>query len=318
MLTKVLYLEDDIVDYELVKEYLQLVETFNHDLILVKDFEMLHSELFASGNSYNVILMDLGLKDSRGIETFERYLDLGLQIPVIILTGLDDELTGLEAIAEGAQDYLVKGRFNEITLVKAIRYAIERSKIEKKLADNELQYRTIFESVTDALIIHDKSGRIIEINPAATELYGYSREEFLDLQVTDLVHEDRKKFVEESIINISQGYVHRGESKDICLDGRDIYTSIVSKQIHYQGEEKVLSVIHDITALKETEEKLKRHRAELEEQVKERTVELRKKYDELEHHYTLVIGREFRIKELRDEVAALKQEIHNMKFTRNG
>jgi PAS domain S-box-containing protein len=75
---------------------------------------------------YNIVLLDLGLPDSNGIETLKAFKAHTLEVPVIVLTGLDDEAAGIEAIQLGAEDYLVKGQVNERVLIKSLEYAAER------------------------------------------------------------------------------------------------------------------------------------------------------------------------------------------------
>ena len=79
---------------------------------------------------FDIILLDLGLPDVSGLESFQVTLKKHPSIPIIILTGLANEETGINAIKYGAQDYLVKGEFNGKLLVRAIQYAIERKKVE--------------------------------------------------------------------------------------------------------------------------------------------------------------------------------------------
>ena len=81
---------------------------------------------------YDVILLDLGLPDSRGIGTVAKVCEVNSQVPIIVLTGLDDEEAGLEAIKKGAQEYLVKGKDLAHLLGRAIQYAIERKKSEQE------------------------------------------------------------------------------------------------------------------------------------------------------------------------------------------
>jgi len=74
----------------------------------------------------DVVLLDLGLPDSRGLATVTSFCAEFPKLPVIVMTGTDDEEMGLEALKHGAQDYLVKGRFDDRELKRVIRYAIER------------------------------------------------------------------------------------------------------------------------------------------------------------------------------------------------
>ena len=83
--------------------------------------------------SYDVILLDPGLPDSNGISTVKKAHEANSRIPIVVLTGLEDEETGLEALREGAEDYLVKEEGLEQVLTRTIRYSIERKQVEEEL-----------------------------------------------------------------------------------------------------------------------------------------------------------------------------------------
>ena len=125
---KVLLIEDNAGDYELILQMLEVSEKANFKLThtprLVSGLKLLESKKF------DIILLDLGLPDSVGLESFKATLNKHPTIPIIILTGLANEEIGIQAIRYGAQDYLVKGEFNGKLLVRAIQYAIERKKFE--------------------------------------------------------------------------------------------------------------------------------------------------------------------------------------------
>jgi DNA-binding response OmpR family regulator len=78
---------------------------------------------------FDVVLLDLGLPDSNGLDGIQRVQDKGLELPIIVLTGLSDDEVAVRAISLGAQDYLLKARIDGDLLYRAIRYAIERKKL---------------------------------------------------------------------------------------------------------------------------------------------------------------------------------------------
>lgn len=86
--------------------------------------------------SFDVILVDLGLPDSQGLETFIKIREHAPYIPIVMLTGLDDEALAERALQEGAQDYLVKGQVTSHILARTIRYAIERKRLEETLRES--------------------------------------------------------------------------------------------------------------------------------------------------------------------------------------
>jgi DNA-binding response OmpR family regulator len=131
---KLLLVDDDAGDRKMVK--LALARPSN-----IVNFEVETAETLSEATErlknkdYDVVLLDLGLPDSQGIDTVQKTLAANPNVPIVVLTGLANEETGLEAIEKGAEDYLVKGKSIEHALVQIIRYAIERKKVEEKLKE---------------------------------------------------------------------------------------------------------------------------------------------------------------------------------------
>lgn len=127
----VLVVEDNLADSRYVEELLSSAHT---QIIHVPT---LREALKAIQNANaDVILLDLSLPDSQGMATFTSISNLTTQIPIVILTGLDDEQLALEAVRLGAQDYIVKAHINENILTRCIRYAIERKRSEESIRSN--------------------------------------------------------------------------------------------------------------------------------------------------------------------------------------
>ncbi|MCX5633967.1 MAG: response regulator [Phycisphaerae bacterium] len=137
----VLIVDDDELDRRLVK--IVLAKSANLIRFNVESAQTITEALgkFVKDNCFNIILLDLNLPDGRGMENVQKVSIAAPNVPIIVLTGLDDEETGLESIRNGAEDYLVKGDGLAYTLVRTIRYAIERKKEKASLveAKNELE-----------------------------------------------------------------------------------------------------------------------------------------------------------------------------------
>jgi signal transduction histidine kinase len=99
-----------------------------------------------------------GIEDSEGIETFTTLRDGGSTAPIVVLTGFDDETVAVQAVREGAQDYLVKGKVDVDLLVRAIRYAIER---QRTLTELENANRQI--SDFTAMMVHDLRSPLVNV-----------------------------------------------------------------------------------------------------------------------------------------------------------
>jgi DNA-binding NtrC family response regulator len=96
-----------------------------------------------TGFQIDVVLLDLGLPDGRGISTFSVLHKHSPEVPVIVLTGHDDEELAIEAVQKGAQDYLVKGKVDGGLLRRSIRYAIERQKLSTQLKQSTKEINTL-------------------------------------------------------------------------------------------------------------------------------------------------------------------------------
>lgn len=128
---RVLLIEDNPGDVRLIKEMLAEVKNISFDLEW-KDRLSTGIEKLAKGG-VDIVLLDLMLPDSpRGIDTFTRVQAAAPEIPVVVLTGLDDETFAITAVRRGAQDYLVKGKVNSELLAHTIRYAIARKLGEER------------------------------------------------------------------------------------------------------------------------------------------------------------------------------------------
>ncbi len=113
----------------------------------------------AIGN-IDAVLLDLGLPDSQGLSTFEKVQAVAKNVPILILTAFANDVLALEAVRKGAQDYLIKGKFDSALLVRAINYAIERKKLETTIESRTLslkiseeKYRTLFDSIDEGFCI---------------------------------------------------------------------------------------------------------------------------------------------------------------------
>jgi DNA-binding response OmpR family regulator len=138
---KVFLIEDNDDDAELIRRFLTVGQSRHID---VEVADRLSSALERLGaGKYDIILSDLGLPDSFGLDTFVKVHSICPDVPIIILTGLDDETGALEAVRRGAQDYLVKSRINSTNLVRVIRYAIERQKLLARLEKSLKEIKTL-------------------------------------------------------------------------------------------------------------------------------------------------------------------------------
>jgi diguanylate cyclase (GGDEF)-like protein/PAS domain S-box-containing protein len=148
--------EDNPGDAELLQEFLLEVSSVWIELTRVAQLEealnLLQQTLF------DAVLLDLQLPDCQGLETLKRLQKQSPEVPLLILTGFNNEDLAVEAVREGAQDYLVKGHIDAHLLIRAIRYAIERKRTEETLrqqADRERLMGAIAQQIRHSLTISE-------------------------------------------------------------------------------------------------------------------------------------------------------------------
>jgi len=125
----ILLIEDNPADVYLIRE---MLSERTHDVILEDAASLAKGFAGIDAGKIDLVLLDLGLPDSKGIASVKSLCERFVHLPIIVFTGLSDEQVGIQAVQEGAQDYLIKGQTNGSLLVKAIRYAIERKQLENE------------------------------------------------------------------------------------------------------------------------------------------------------------------------------------------
>src|SRR5579884_1971181 len=115
---------------------------------------------------FEVVLLDLSLPDAQGLETLERLQANAPGLPIVVLTGMDDEDLAVRAVREGAQDYLVKGQTDGGLLIRALRYARERKHAVEALQRREEHFRSLIENALDLISIVSEDGIIRYASPS--------------------------------------------------------------------------------------------------------------------------------------------------------
>jgi PAS domain S-box-containing protein len=191
---KILIIEDNLGDFVLLEQMLMRLQELRKDIFHVESLSdgmnLLESQLF------DIVLLDLTLPDSYGIESFKKINEASPSIPILILSGLSDKKFALEAVKQGAQDYLVKGEFEENLLEKSIIYSIQRKQDLQLVRHSEETYKLLFEYNPIPVFIWDATTlQIIKVNNAALNHYEYDENEFLSKTAFQLIDaNDLKRF----------------------------------------------------------------------------------------------------------------------------
>ncbi|MDD5511818.1 MAG: PAS domain S-box protein, partial [Dehalococcoidales bacterium] len=189
---RILLIEDNPGDARLIQEYLSEMKEARYSLEVAA--RLSDGMDYLSRQEFDVILLDLGLPDSQGLETIRR---LGTQVtPIVVLTGLNDKSTAYASLSHGAQDYLLKGEIDGTVLWRVIRYSIERNHMSKALRESEEKYRLLIENIPIAVsLVQD--GKIIYTNHYTEILLGYSADELKSIDSFSLIHPEDKESVRE-------------------------------------------------------------------------------------------------------------------------
>jgi diguanylate cyclase (GGDEF)-like protein/PAS domain S-box-containing protein len=170
-----LLVEDNPGDARLLREMLNEQGADRIDLINVTS--MNQAEVHLTGNLVDVILLDLGLPDAQGLEAIRRAHAAAPRIPLVVLTGLDDELLAAQSLQEGAQDYLIKGQIETRSLRRSLRYSIERKILEEALFAEKERALVTLNSIGEAVVCTNIDGNITFLNLVAEKMTGWPLQE---------------------------------------------------------------------------------------------------------------------------------------------
>ncbi len=255
---KILLIEDDVQDAEIIDELLTDAKHFSYELIradsLAESREMITKDP-------DVILLDLGLPESSGIETYLKVKELFRKYPIIIMTGLDDEKVAETAVRHDAQDYLVKGEISSTLLKKSILYAIDRKLAQKKLLDNEARLREIFTTCVDGIISVDESMNFIRWNPGAEKILGYTADEVLGKSIMTIVparyrEEKKEGFLKYLKTGTGEVVGKTVEFFGLNKDGLEVPLEMTITTREKDGKYIATAFVRDVTIRKIAEEQL--------------------------------------------------------------
>lgn len=228
----------------------------------------------------NLILLDLSLTDSTGLDSFNKINRAASALPIIVLTGLADMEMALETMANGAQDYLVKGEFDEKLLSKSIQYSIERKKNAEIMRLSQERYRSLFFYNPMAIFIWDlQTHRILEVNAMAEKEYGYTRDEFLALTIWELrtpaAYGRLKKFIQK--ISETAEMKSGGTWEHITKTGKQVFMDISSHRLQYNGRDAVMAIANNVSEKLVLEKKLEEERQVKQKEITEAVIHTQEK-----------------------------------------
>ncbi len=224
-----------------------------------------------SNGGIDLILLDLGLPDSDGLDTLHRVQAVAGGVPIVVLSGVADPTRATAAVQAGAQDYLVKSQIEGRVLARVIHYAVERRAAEARFHERDAHYRSIVESSLDAIISMDERGRIIEFNPAAESMFGRSRSQALGGDLADLIIPERLReshragMVRHAATGKSNVIDHRLEMTGMRADGTEFPVELTVSRIA-AGSPNFIGFLRDLSERRLAEEAQRRFLERIAEQ----------------------------------------------------
>ncbi len=249
-INKVLYIEDNQGDLNLllhaVNEFPEKIFQFSHSKNLTDAEEKVKSE------NFDIVLLDLGLPESTGLDTLCRFIPSAGKIPIVVLTGMDDE-NGPEAIKLGAQDYIEKNNLQPSYLFKTLLFAIERKKNEQIIKKNLEHFRAVSENTNMIVCELDPQGNFIYVNPSFENQFGYFSSELYGRSFSILISENHAKFYLDEIKQLI--YFDKPLKTEWQLNskgGSENWFEVAGNiLLDINGEKKILFALHQITEYKE-------------------------------------------------------------------
>lgn len=146
---------------------------------------------------------------------------------------------------------------NKVGYWAFVRDITDRKKAEEALRKSEQRYRNIFEATADGLLVFDEAGRIVDANPAASRMYGYTKEEFLRLHGHDIVHPDNRSLFDEALQSLMSKRNISVESRDVKKDGTPFSVEIRGSHLEFDERVRLLGIITDISDRKKADDRIR-------------------------------------------------------------
>ena len=256
----VLIVEDNPGDARLVSFYLR--EDLQNPFTVIIAAKLSEALAHLGRDHVDVVLLDLSLPDSFGLDTLERLRSAAPQVPVVVLTGTNDEQLALAALRQGAQDYLVKGVGDGDVVRRAARYAIERSRVDQELRQSEARFRAVFANAGLGVAVIDAEGRIVEVNRAFTAILGFGENEVKGKATGDLLHPEDLVANQALFAEMAEGGSdsYQTQTRFFAKDGRIVWAKLTATAVRDEESGRLVfavAVVEDITERKRLEDQMR-------------------------------------------------------------
>lgn len=244
---RILVIDDDEDDFILLSESFEEIGFPRKLLEWARSYSEGRARL--AEKRHDVYLIDYRLGEGTGLDLLKEAIAAGVTAPMLLLTGVGEREIDLEAMKQGAADYLVKGEITPRILERAVRYSVYRAGAQEQLRRREQEFRRLFNSTFEGVIIHS-SGRVIDINEPAASIFGYTREELIGRDLVELAAPQSRQAV---LTNTRARGDVSYEIQILRKDGTRISLEIRAKDYEFRGQPARLTAVRDVTARKQME-----------------------------------------------------------------
>ena len=262
----ILLVEDNPGDIRLVEEMLRKNATDNYNISSTDSLEGAFRSL--SAKNFDIVILDLNLPDSQGYDTFQKVYDKVPNIPIVLLTGINDNLLGEKAVKTGAQDYLIKNQLDSHIFSKSLNFAISRKNLIDKLEHSEKRFRGFFENSTMGIYRATLDGKVLMANPAMLAITGYSTlDELSEININENGYIDKNDRGEFIRILKDEKTIHGFEERWKKPDDTVIYVRESARTVEDDRGKIIYTegTLEDITESKIAEIELKNAKEKAEE-----------------------------------------------------
>jgi PAS domain S-box-containing protein len=262
---RILLVEDNPNDARLIRRHL----TESDSALLPSSVEFHHAESLDAGITIakdlavDLLLLDLGLPESEGTDTYERARELLPEVPIVVLTNLDDDQAAVELLNQGAQDYLNKQSLNERNLIRAVRYTVERWERKRELERNREFLKQTQEVAAIGGWEVDVRAETQQWTDEVYRIHGLSQDE--DIAVADGIefyHPEDQSTIREAFDRLTtDGEPYDLELRLVRPDDEIRWVRTLGEPLYEDGEiVGAHGTMQDVTERKEREQELERHR----------------------------------------------------------
>ena len=264
---KILIIDDDEDDYFIISDYINEIDKNKFIIEWCNNYKSAIEKFKA--NIHDIYFVDYRLGNETGLELLKEAIRLGCDDPIILLTGKGNKAIDIEAMKAGATDYLIKSELNTEKLERSIRYALDRASSLKTIKQSEKRLKTFFQSGPDAIIIINEHQQILEWNPKAELVFGFTANEVLGKELAETIiplqyREAHKKGMTH-FLKTGEGPVLNKTIEITALHkkGHEFYINLSVSNVKLGNEWVFIAFLSDITERKKTEEALIHKEAEL-------------------------------------------------------